>query len=763
MDISGFLERLQTAPEYADQMVHLETIPPREASYAEPAQLLQAALRDALSQQGIDALYEHQATAIDTLASGSHVVVATGAASGKSLCYQLPILYSLLRNRTARALLLFPTKALAQDQLRSIRSLSQSGVTARVEIFDGDTPREVRSQIKRSAQVVITNPDMLHLGILPNHRTWTRLFRELRYVVLDEAHVYRGVFGSHVANTIRRLRRLCAHYGSAPQFILCSATIANPGELAEALVGEPVTVVDQDGSPFGGKQFVFWNPPLIDRTQALRKSATSETSAMLSSLLQDGVRTLAFTRTRRQVELIYLSTRQQLAERAPHLVNRISPYRASYLPEDRRRIEADLSSGKLLGVATTNALELGIDVGSLDATVLGGYPGSIASAWQQAGRSGRRQEESLSVLIARADPLDQYLMRYPSFFFGQPHEHALISPNNPRVLDSHLLCAAYEAPLSTADAGRFGPGFEERMASLEGQGLVHRRGERWFLDTSLSYPAESVNIRSTSSSSYGVVEQESGALLEQVEEGSAFFQLHPGAVYLHYGEQYLVNRLDLATKTAYVSIQEVPYYTQCRDITDIQVLRILQERHAGAVNVFLGEVEVSTQVVSYEKKNHFSDDSLGEETLDLPTQRFPTVALWFDLPDALVVDIRRRRLDLAGGLHAAEHAAIGVLPLFAMCDRNDIGGVSTPLHPDTGKPQVFIYDGHAGGIGIAEKGYELIEELWAATLRAVEECPCEDGCPGCIQSPKCGNGNYPLDKGVAAMLLRGALGMEAAD
>jgi len=763
MDISGFLERLQTAPEYADQMVHLETIPPREASYAEPAQLLQAALRDALSQQGIDALYEHQATAIDTLASGSHVVVATGAASGKSLCYQLPILYSLLRNRTARALLLFPTKALAQDQLRSIRSLSQSGVTARVEIFDGDTPREIRSQIKRSAQVVITNPDMLHLGILPNHRTWTRLFRELRYVVLDEAHVYRGVFGSHVANTIRRLRRLCAHYGSAPQFILCSATIANPGELAEALVGEPVTVVDQDGSPFGGKQFVFWNPPLIDRTQALRKSATSETSAMLSSLLQDGVRTLAFTRTRRQVELIYLSTRQQLAERAPHLVNRISPYRASYLPEDKRRIEADLSSGKLLGVATTNALELGIDVGSLDATVLGGYPGSIASAWQQAGRSGRRQEESLSVLIARADPLDQYLMRYPNFFFGQPHEHALISPNNPRVLDPHLLCATYEAPLSAADAGRFGPGFEERMASLEGQGLVHRRGERWFLDTSLSYPAESVNIRSTSSSSYGVVDQESGALLEQVEEGSAFFQLHPGAVYLHYGEQYLVNRLDLATKTAYVSIQEVPYYTQCRDITDIQVLRILQERHAGAVNVFLGEVEVSTQVVSYEKKNHFSDDSLGEETLDLPTQRFPTVALWFDLPDALVVDIRRRRLDLAGGLHAAEHATIGVLPLFAMCDRNDIGGVSTPLHPDTGKSQVFIYDGHAGGIGIAEKGYELIEELWAATLRAVEECPCEDGCPGCIQSPKCGNGNYPLDKGVAVMLLRGALGMEAAD
>ena len=762
MDISGFLERLRAAPEYADQIVHLETIPPREARYAEPAQPLQPALRDALSSQGIDALYEHQATALDALAGGSHVVVATGAASGKSLCYQLPILDALLSDRTARSLLLFPTKALAQDQLRGLRGLCQSGVAARVEIFDGDTPREARSQIKRSAQVLITNPDMLHLGILPNHRTWTRLLRELRYVVLDEAHVYRGVFGSHVANTIRRLRRLCATYGSAPRFILCSATIANPGELAEALVGEPVTVVDRDGSPYGGKRFVFWNPPLLDATQTQRKSATSETSAMLSALLRDGIRTLAFTRTRRQVELVYLSTRQQLAERSPELVNRISPYRASYLPEDRRRIEADLSSGKLLGVATTNALELGIDVGSLDATVIGGYPGSIASAWQQAGRSGRRQEESLSVLIARADPLDQYLMRYPDFFFGRPHEHALISPDNPRVLDPHLLCAAYEAPLSPADAGLFGPGFEDRMAALEEQGLIHRRGERWFLDTSLRYPAENVNIRSTSTSSYGVVDQESGALLEQVDEGSAFSQLHPGAVYLHYGEQYLVNRLDLESKTAYVSIQEVPYYTQCRDITDIQVLRTIQTRRSGAVNVFLGEVEVSTQVVSYEKKAHFSDDSLGEELLDLPIQKFPTVALWFDLPDALVAEIRRKRLDLAGGLHAAEHAAIGVLPLFAMCDRNDIGGVSTPLHPDTGKPQVFIYDGHAGGIGIAEKGYELIEELWAATLRAVEECPCEDGCPGCIQSPKCGNGNHPLDKRVAVMLLRGALGMEVA-
>ena len=757
MDVSGFLERLQDSSEYSGQMVHREVLPPREARRADPSHPLDAKLEDALLRQGISALYEHQVAAIDAARDGRHVVVATGAASGKSLCYHVSVLEALLQDGASRSLYVFPTKALAQDQLRGLRALCGDDVPLVAEIFDGDTPREARNQIKRSAQVVITNPDMLHLGILPNHHTWARLFRNLRYVVLDEAQVYRGVFGSHVANVIRRLRRLCQRYGSSPRFILCSATMANPGELAEALVGLPFAVIDQDGSPFGGKHFVFWNPPLLDESRATRKSTTSETSALFGSLLRDGVRTLAFARTRRQVELIYLSARQRLAEQAPHLVSRISPYRASYLAEDRRRIEKALFSGELLGVTSTNALELGIDIGSLDATVLGGYPGSIGSAWQQAGRSGRRQEDSLSVLVARSDPLDQYLVRHPDFFFGRPHEHALIAPQNPYVLDRHLLCAAYESPLAAGDAGLFGPTFEQRLAALEEEGSLRRRGDRWFPSPKLTYPAEGVNIRSGSSDSYSVVERESGALLEQVGEESAFSQLHRGAVYLHYGQQYLVEELDLSSRTAYVSAREVPYYTQCRDITDIQVLRTLREKRAGRVGVFLGEVEVSTQVVSYERKAHFNDEPLGEVEVDLPPQRFPTVALWFDVPEELVAEVRRLRLDLAGALHAAEHAAIGVLPLFALCDRNDIGGVSTPLHQDTGRPQVFIYDGHAGGIGIAEKGYEIIEELWAATLRVVEECPCEDGCPSCIQSPKCGNNNHPLDKAVAAMLLRGAL------
>ena len=759
MDVAGFLSRLQGEPWYNGQIVHWGSLPPRHPEHARLNGPLQEQLEQALDGRGTYPLYAHQVAAINAVLDGSHVMVATGAASGKSLCYHIPILEAALKGPADRSLYLAPTKALAQDQLRSLRELCGDQLPVQAEIFDGDTPAHARRQIKAKAEVVLTNPDMLHLGILPNHKSWARLFRNLRYVILDEAHVYRGVFGSHIANILRRLRRLCLRYGSAPQFILCSASIANPGELAEELLGLPVTVVEEDGSPFGGKEFVFWNPPLLDDANATRKSATWEGSLLFGRLLQERVRTLAFVRTRRQVELMYLSVRNQLAEAAPELVNRIRPYRGSYLPEERRAIERALFNGELLGVTSTNALELGVDIGDLDATVLTGYPGSISSTWQQAGRSGRRQEASLSVLVARDNPLDQYLMRHPDFFFGRSHEHALIAPQNPYVLDAHLLCAAYEASLTAQDAELFGPTFFDRAGKLEEHGSLRARNDRWFLNPSLRYPAEGVAIRSSSPNQYLVAEADSGRVLEHVEEESALFQLHPGAVYLHFGEQYLVEELDLVSKTAFVSAREVPYYTQCRDITDIQILNLLQERQAGTVRISLGEVAVSTQVVGFKKKAHFTDEMLGEEALDLPPQRFNTVALWFDLPEALVEAIIKWRMDLPGGLHAAEHAAIGVLPLFALCDRNDIGGVSTPLHPDTGKPQVFIYDGHPGGVGIAEKGYALMEELWATTLRAVEECPCRDGCPGCIQSPKCGNNNQPLDKEVAATLLRGVLGL----
>ena len=753
MDVSSFLTAVKGATWYKGQLARVEELPPREAQSGEPRQALPRPLQQVLASRNMLPLYAHQAQALDALDHGEHVIVCTGAASGKSLCYHIPVLSALQEDRTARAVYLYPTKALAQDQLRSLSSLAPPEMALRVDTFDGDTPRNQRAQIRRSTQVVLTNPDMLHMGILPNHRAWSRLLHNLRFVVLDEVHVYRGVFGSHVANVVRRLRRLCSRYGSAPQFILCSATIANPGQLAQGLTGLPFTVVDGDGAPFGGKSFVFWNPPVIDEATGARRSANTEASQITVELLRRRVRTLTFVRTRRLAELVYIYVRNQLQEVAPELAGQVRPYRGTYLPEDRRDIEQALFQGRLQGVMATNALELGIDIGDLDATVLLGYPGSVASTWQQAGRSGRRGKGSLSILVGQDNPLDQYIMRHPDFFFGRPHEQALIAPENPYVLGPHLLCAAYEAPLSATDEELFGPSTPQRMEELAQGGRLHHRDGHWYLDPGVVYPAEGVSIRSTSSHYYLVVEHESGRVLERVEEAAAFAQLHPGAVYLHQGEPYLIRELDMEARTAYATPTDVPYYTQARDITDMRILEVHRQRRAGGVRVYLGSVEVSNTVIAYKKKAHFTEEVLGEENLDLPTQPFKTVAVWFDIPEAVVAQARRERLDLAGGLHAAEHAAIGLLPLFALCDRNDIGGVSTPLHPDTGQPQVFIYDGYPGGIGIAERGYEMVQELWEATRRAVQECPCASGCPGCIQSPKCGNNNQPLDKAVALLLL----------
>ena len=783
MDASRFLDYVKRAYWYKKQIVHVEKIPPRQASSGRLETDLNPALQSAMESKGVWPLYSHQAEAINALKGGDNVIVATPAASGKSLCYHLPVLDSLLADRTTRAMCIYPTKALAQDQLKGLRELGEGlsqaqGSPLQAAIFDGDTPFEERPSIKRSTQILLTNPDMLHLGILPNHRTWSRLLQGIRFVVLDESHVYRGIFGSHVANVLRRLRRICRIYGSSPQFILCSATIANPGELAHKLTGLSFKVIDRDGAPYGGKQFAFWNPPIVaetfspqmsdrvsgqpdlqeDRSAAqgkrTRRSANTEAATLFSNLVSLDIRTITFVRTRRVAELVYLYARRQLEEKHPGLARRISPYRASYLPEDRRQIERALFQGELMGVATTNALELGIDVGSLDATVITGYPGSIASTWQQAGRSGRRGEESLSILVGEDNPLDQYLMNHPQAFFGRTVENALISPENPHVIQPHLLCAAYESPLTPQDEGLFGPSFTEHLEGLEERGLLRNSERKWYITTAVSYPAETVNIRSTSPHNYLVVVEDSGVILETVEEASAFHQLHPGAVYLHQGEPYLVNRLDLGSRTAYVGPSDGVYYTQTKDVTDIRILGVRRSKMAEGVKVYLGDVEVTNHVLGFKKSKPFTEEVIGEEYLDLPPRRFNTVALWFDIPQQVLDGIRKARSDLAGGLHAAEHAAIGVLPLFALCDRNDIGGVSTPLHPDTGKPQVFVYDGHPGGIGIAERGYQIIEELWSTTLQAVSQCPCGDGCPGCIQSPKCGNNNHPLDKQVATAMLR---------
>ncbi len=759
MNTSAFLHHLTAQPTYNGQIAHMEHIPPRDASYAELDQPLANELQDCLNEHRLLPLYTHQAEAVNKSRQGKNVMVATSSASGKTLCYNLPVLEAILTEKGSRALYLFPTKALAQDQLRGLQELFSPRLFQVEEFatFDGDTPQAERAEIRKKARIILTNPDMLHIGILPNHQSWSRLLRHLKYVVVDEAHIYRGVFGSHVAGVLRRLRRLCRLYGSNPRFICCSATIANPGEHAERLAGLPFEVVDNDGSPYGGKDFVFWNPPIIDEARTVRRSANSEATNLFTELVSHRIRSLTFARSRRLTELIYAYSSRRLAEVSPDLAQQIKAYRAGYLPQERRQIEQELFTGQLLGVVATTALELGIDIGDLEATVLTGYPGSIASTWQQAGRSGRSKGESLSFLIGLDNPLDQYFMRHPDSFFQQSFENALVNPSNPYILRAHLLCAAWEMPLNEDDEKIFGSTLNQERAELEKQDMLKERNRKWYLSPAIAYPAQSINIRSTSGENFALIDTSTDSLLETIEASVAFFQVHPGAIYLHQGESYLVTELDLANRTAYAAPTTSAYYTQSKDITDLRIVRVARSRRCRQTKVYLGEVEVTTTVVGFKKKAQFTEEVIGEEPLNLPPQRFFTVALWFDLPADAVTRLAKEDLDFAGGLHAAEHAAIAILPLFALCDRNDIGGVSTPLHPDTGRAQIFIYDAHPGGVGIAEKGFDLVEELWQTTLKAIIECPCQEGCPSCIQSPKCGNNNKPLDKKAAQLLLEGLI------
>lgn len=770
MGIAAFLHYLAALPNYRQQIVHIEHIPAQDAAFGKLDKPLHPVLKARLVSLGLSALYSHQAEALNAIFAGKNVIVATPSASGKTLCYHLATLEAILGDKGSRAVYIFPTKALAQDQLRSLKEIACPELLSEraVATFDGDTPQAERANIKKQARVVLTNPDMLHLGVLPNHQLWSRLLRQLKYVVIDEAHVYRGVFGSHMANVLRRLRRLCALYGSNPQFICCSATIANPKEHAQNLVGLPFEAVARDGSPRGEKHFAFWNPPIIDEAKTSRRSPNSEATFLLIELIQNDIRSLVFARTRKITELIYLYAREQLP---PPLAKRISPYRAGYLPEDRRQIERQFFDGELLGLVATTALELGIDIGDLDSTVLTGYPGSIASAWQQAGRSGRSTGSSLSFLIAQDNPLDQYLMRNPDFFFAKNFDNALINPDNPYILKPHLLCAAWEKPLSDEDKEFFGAGVDAALAELEQEGKLRKHQEKWYPSPAITYPAQDVSIRATSGQ-YAIIDVSQGCLLETVEASVAFSQIHPGAIYLHQGESYLITELDLVRHTAAAMLTSVGYYTQAKEITDIRVATFtyplpsrvipspldgegkVRVKDCRGVKVYLGDVDVTTTVIGFKKKRQFTEEVIGEEPLDLPPQSFFTKALWFDLPQKAIARIAGAGLDFHGGLHACEHAAIGILPLFALCDRNDIGGVSTPFHPDTGKAQIFIYDAYPGGIGIAEKGFEIIAELWQATLKLIKECPCQDGCPSCVQSPKCGNNNQPLDKKAAIILLQ---------
>ncbi len=702
---------------------------------------------EALRRGGVEQLYSHQLTALEA-SERSDLVITSGTASGKSLAFNLPVLDGIARDEKRRALYLYPTKALAQDQARKLAQLRPPKL--REAIYDGDTPREERPAIRRRSNLVLTNPDMLHVGVLPNHKSWGDFLANLDWVVVDEAHTYRGVFGSHVANVLRRLRRLARAYGSEPRFLLASATIANPVELAERLVGTEFELIDDDGAPRAGRELAMWNPPLIDKASGTRRSALSEAADLLAELVSQDVRTICFLKSRRGIELIQRFARENLERRGkPELAARIAPYRGGYTPQQRREIEDRLSRGDLLAVVATDALELGIDVGELDAAICVTFPGTVASLRQMWGRAGRRRR-GLAVYVAGQDALDQFFCRHPEEFLERPVEAAILDHGNDQIASRHLVAAAYELPLSDEDNEIFGPDWRQRAERLVAAGELRGTAGK-LLPRRSEFVASRIALRSASADSVAVIERDSGEMLGLVEAERAFTTVHPGAVYLHLGRSYEVERLDIQERRAVVSGFDGDWYTRPKKETEIYIERTHEQRQVAGVQLNFGEVSVSEQVIAFQRVSIADQEPIDIVALELPEQSFVTQALWYLLPDrlsaALPPDV------LLGALHATEHGQIAVLPLIAMCDRWDIGGLSTNVHFQTGRATIFIYDGHPGGVGIAKRGYEVFERLLDDAERLIAECPCESGCPSCVQSPKCGNLNEPLHKAGALELM----------
>jgi len=774
---------------------------PGRAKLVEPPPELHPEVLEALERLGMQRLYSHQAQAVYRAWEGP-TIVTTGTASGKSMCFNLPTLDVLCRDGRARALYLYPTKALAQDQARALATF---GLTKRVRpaIYDGDTPHEARAQIRKSANVVLTNPDMLHVGILPHHAAWAELFANLAIVVIDEAHAYRGVFGSHVANVLRRLRRIAAAYGTTPRFLLTSATIANPVELAERLTGlDEVSLIDEDGSPAPGRKIAMWNPPLTDEALGTRRSALAEAAELLARLVREGTRAICFMKSRKGVERLSQLVKEDLEATHPELAELVAPYRAGYTPQQRRALEGQLTRGELRAVITTDALELGIDIGELDASVVVTFPGTVASLRQMWGRAGRRGR-GLAVYVAGEDALDQFFCRHPENFLDRPVEAAILDHESPLIFRQHLLCTAHEGPLSLDDAEFLGPRWEAHAELLVSAGElrrrpghVARRGEDGEIGDSVlrglgresyvprrsgGYPAAEVSLRSASPDSFEIVDVVSGELLGSTEAARAHSTVHQGAIYLHQGRSYEVRELDLDRRRALVAQFDGDWYTQPKRETETSIERLLDRREALGVTLSFGEVSVADTVLAYQRKRSSDHALLDLVALDLPQTSFPTQALWFELPigptasraggGSAALHSREEHEpangglggpaetipleSLLGALHATEHAQIAVLPLIAMCDRWDIGGLSTNFHPQTHGPTIFLYDGHPGGVGIARTAFHRFGELCEDARRLIAECPCSGagGCPSCVQSPKCGNLNEPLSKAGAHLLL----------
>jgi DEAD/DEAH box helicase domain-containing protein len=731
--------------EATDRLVHQVALPARPPRLVPVPADLHPELRTALGRAGVDTLYAHQEEAMHAAFAGP-TIVTTGTASGKSLAFNLPTLDVLLSEPRARALYLYPTKALAQDQARALGALGLARL--RPAIYDGDTPRQERLAIRRKANLVLTNPDMLHVGVLPHHEAWADFFANLAMVVVDEAHVYRGVFGSHVANVLRRLRRAASFYGTAPRFVLASATVANPVELAERLTGlEPFTLVDRDAAPAAERRVAMWNPPILDEALGTRGSPLAEAAELLVELVRQGARTICFIKSRKAVELI---TRMAV-QRDPNLEGLIAPYRAGYTPQQRRDLERRLVAGELLAVVATDALELGIDIGSLDAAICVTFPGTVASLRQMWGRAGRRGR-GLALYVAGEDALDQFLCRHPEALLDRPVEAAILDHASEEVLHGHVACAAREAPLTVEDDEFLSPAWREHADALVAEGVLRRRGGAYGLREADDYPAARTGLRSASPDAVTLVDAESGEIIGTMDTARAPGTVHPGAIYLHLGRQFEVAELDLERGRALLAPFAGDWFTQPKRDTETSIERLLERRETMGVRLSYGEASVTEHVLGYQRKRVQDHTVLDFHAVDVPPTTFRTKALWYELDGLLARPFPRDQL--LGALHALEHGQIAVLPLLAMCDRWDIGGLSTNAHPQTLTPTIFIYDGHPGGVGITRQGFARFEELCGDARRLIGECPCRAGCPSCVQSPKCGNLNEPLSKAGALELLQ---------
>ncbi len=749
--LTDIVEDLRTS----GRLIHAEAFAPQPANHASLTQPLRHELSNLLPETG---LYEHQAEAINLLRQHQSVVVATGTASGKSLCYQIPIAESVVSGvRAGTSLLLYPTKALAQDQLRSFTQLAVPGLTATT--YDGDTDRSARTWARTNANVVLTNPEMLHYGIIPYHQKWATFLKRLDYVVIDELHVLRGIFGTNMAHVLRRLRRICDLYGSDPTFVFTSATIGKPERLAAELCGKPVIPVTNDGSPRAARHIALVQPALIDKEKGLHQSPATETIKIVADLVASGRRVIAFCASRSLTERVAAGVARSLP---PELSDCVRPYRSGYLAEERRQIEAEVLAGKVRAIIATSALELGVDIGGLDATVLCGFPSTIASFWQQVGRAGRGDDESLAVLVAGDDQLDQWFVHHPKDLFERPPEPAVINVDNPNILDPHLGCAAYEQPLLPADAHLWDgldDGIRRMVLADELRIRPDRRGIPRAVWGGRGVPFSGIGLRSTSGGQVRIVDQNEN-LIGTVELARAANIVHTGAIYLHRGQPWKITELDLHTRTAYAAKDDGKTWTQAKSTISIRVDDPGVNKPVGTALLHRGIVTVTTQIAGYQVKESASRRVLHTIDLDLPPNELTTTAIWYEWQHEAVDSAGIREFNLPGALHAAEHAAIGILPLFAICDRWDVGGVSIAAADQSGLPTVFIYDGYPGGAGIADLAYEAADRHLAATVDVLEQCGCLSGCPSCVQSPKCGNGNEPLDKAAALALLQTTLGVD---